>query len=391
MGGARPRVDRAMTRPVRVAHVIHNLRPGGTERRLLAVVAGLDRARFDPVVVCIDGLGELAEEAMALGLEPFVLGRAFRIDASGIPRLARFLRRERVQVVHGWLSLANAFARIAATAARVPVRIAAEGGALTTTDVRRARRDTIAERVLAPLTDAYIANSEAVAASLLHKGLPGAKIVVIPNGVPVLDSPLPEERVHLRFELGAGRDDFLVGMVARIDPDFKDHETFVATVAALASEGRPVRAAVIGDGAGRYEVERRVVELGISERVVFTGYRPDAARLIAALDLSVLLTYSEGFSNVVLESMAAAVPILATAIPSNREAVESGVHGLLVPVRDLEATIAAARRLMDDRGLAEGLGRAACRRVAERYSLDAQAASTMRLYERLLREKAGTL
>ena len=112
---------------------------------------------------------------------------------------------------------------------------------------------------------------------------------------------------------------------------------------------------------------------------------------MAALDVSVMLTYSEGFSNVVLESMAAGVPLLTTAIPPNREAVEDGVHGLLVPVGDLEATAAALRRLLDDRRLARNLAGAARKRALERYTLEAQAIATMRLYERLLEGKAARL
>lgn len=353
---------------------------------MLAVLAGLDRARFEPLLVCIDGLGLLADDAGALGLEPIVLGRGVRLDARGVPRLARRLRRERIQIVHGWLSLANAFARVAGTLAGVP-RIAAEGGAVTTRDPRRARRDALLERALAPLTDAYVANSDAVAKSLRHKGVPERKIAVIPNGVAVSDPLGDEERAALRDELGAASGSQLVGMVARLDAAFKDHETFLAALAALVADGRPVHGAIVGDGGARARLERRAAELGIADRVTFTGYRPDAARAIAVLDVSVLLSSSEGFSNVLLESMAAGVPIVATAIPSNREAIEDETHGLLVPVGRIEETTAALRRLLDDRDVAAKLGAAARRRAAERYSLEAQAAATMNLYDRLLAGK----
>jgi glycosyltransferase involved in cell wall biosynthesis len=374
-----------VTAPVRIAHVIHDLRPGGTERRLLAILGGLDRDRFEPLLVCVDALGPLAGEARALGFEPVVLGRTRRFDLTGIVHLARLLRRERIELVHGWLSLANVFARTAGTIAGVRVRIAAEGGAVTTMDARRGRRDALAERALTPFTDAYVANSQAVADSLRAKRLPREKIVVIPNGV-AIPAPLDmAEREQLRSQLGAGPSDALVGMVARLDADFKDHGTLLAAVAALAAVGRSVRAAVVGDGAARPALERRAAELGIADRVTFTGYRSDASRLLAALDVSMLLTYSEGFSNVVLESMAAGVPLVATAIPPNREAVDDGVHALLVPVRDVEATTAAVRRLLDEPSLSGRLAGAARQRAAERFSLEAQAASTMQLYDRLLR------
>lgn len=374
-----------MTR--RVAHVIHDLRAGGTERRLLATLAGLDRTRFEPMLVCIDGLGPLAAEARELGCEPIVLGRARRRDPRGIPRLARLLRDEGVEIVHGWLSLANVFVRIAGTLADVPVRVAGEGGAVTTPSARRARRDALIDRTLDALTDGYVANSHAVAASLADKGLPPGKIVVIPNGVAVPEPLSHEERARLRADFGGGPNGELVGMVARLDPDFKDHRTFLEAVASLVREGRPLSAAVIGDGPARPGLERCAIELDIADRIVFTGYRPAAGNAICALDVSVLLTYSEGFSNVVLESMAAGVPLLATDIPSNREAVEDGVHGLLVPIGNVADTTAALRRLLDDQALARQLGEAARRRATERFSLEEQATATMQLYERLLERK----
>jgi glycosyltransferase involved in cell wall biosynthesis len=379
-----------MSRPVRVAHVIHDLRPGGTERRLLSVVEGLDRRRFEPLLVCIDGLGELAADARALGVEPVVVGRTARYDARGIRHLARLLRSERVQIVHGWLSLANAFARVAATAAGVPVRIAAEGGVVTTTNRRRSRRDAWIDAALATLTDAYVANSGAVAESLRSRGVPATKITVIPNGIRLPPPASADEREELRRELGVGPGERLLGFVSRLDPEFKDHGTFLRSVAALARDGRPVRAALVGEGPARNALAGLVRTLGLEERVLFTGYRADARRVIGAVDVSVLLSYSEGFSNVLLESMAARTPLVATSIPPNREAVTDGVEALLVPVGDEPATTEAIRRLLDDDALAGRLARAAAER-ARRFSLEEQAERTMELYERLLRRKVATL
>jgi glycosyltransferase involved in cell wall biosynthesis len=374
---------------IRVAHVIHDLRPGGTERRLLAVLAGLDPARFESLLVCIEGLGELAAEARSLGVEPVVLGRARRYDPISILRLARLLRIERVQVVHGWLSLANWYACLAGTLARVPVRIATEGATVVTRDERRMRRDARINRAFAPLAGAFVANSESVATSLRRRGIPDEKIEVIPNGV-ADPAPLGEdEQARLRAELGAGRGTRLIGMTARLDESFKDHETLLRSVQALVAEARSVEAVIVGDGPARASLERLVADLGIADRVTFTGFRPDAARLVGAFDVSVLLTYSEGFSNAVLESMVAGVPLLTTDIPPNREALDNGVEGLLVPIGDGDATTAALRTLLDDGDLAARLAAAAKRRARARFSLEAQAARIMGLYEDLLVSKGA--
>lgn len=376
-----------MVTRTRVAHIIHDLRPGGTERRLLAVLRGLERERFEPILVCIDGLGPLIHDARALGLTPFVVGRANRFDATGIHRLVKFLRTEKVEIVHGWLSLANVFGRVAGTLARVPVRIAAEGAAITTTSRSRARRDKVIDRLLDAVTTAYVANSETVAVHLRAKGLPAEKIVVIPNGVAIPEPLSNARRLRLRSSLGAGPGVALVGMVGRLDPDFKDHHTFLAAIASLIRDGCAVRGAIIGDGPARVTLERFAKALRIEDDVVFTSYRRDAVDLLQAIDVSVSLAYSEGFSNVVLESMAGGVPLIATDIPSNREAVAHGVDGLLVQIRDPRATAVALRRLLDDQTFARRLGEAGRRRVSERYSLEAQAKTTMHLYERMLERR----
>jgi L-malate glycosyltransferase len=379
----------AATSAVRIAHVIHGLRPGGAERRLLAVLAGLHPTRFESLIVCTDELGELADDARAIGVEPVLLGRGRRPASRDVLRLARLLRRERAAVVHGWLSMPSAFARTAGAIARVPVRIAAPGGPVETIDPRRAHRYARAERVLSHVTDAYIANSETVAGSLQGRGISAEKIVVIPNGVAVPVLLGEEERARLRAGLGAHADTELIGMTARLDPGFKDHETLLRSVAALADDGRAVQAAIVGDGPGRPGIERLASDLGIADRVTFAGFRDDAARLVGVFDISVLLTYSEGFSNVVLETMAAGVPLVTTDIPANREAIEDGAHGMLVPVRDVGATVAALRRLLDDEDLAARIGEAARQRARERFSLEAQAERTMQLYDDLLGRKVA--
>jgi glycosyltransferase involved in cell wall biosynthesis len=370
---------------VRVAHVVHGLVAGGAERILLSVLESVDRDRFDSLIVCLDELGSLAPEASDLGFEPIVLGRSSRRDVGVVLRLARLFAHERVSIAQGWLPLPAAVARAAAVTARVPVRIYYEAASEPTPDPHRARRNARLERLLAPFTDGYIANSEAVAAAL-RDGLRAdpAKITVIPNGIAVPEPIDREERERLRAELGAKPGDRLVGMVARLDLHYKDHPTFLRAVALLAAEGRPIRAAVVGEGSGRDELERLAAELGIVDRVEFTGFRRDGARLAQALDVAVLLSHSEGFSQVVLETMAAGVPLVATAIPPNREAVEDGVHGLLAPPGDAPAAAAAVGRLLDDPELASRLGAAAQARATDRYSPASQADATMGLYDRLL-------
>ena len=365
--------------PATVVHVVQSLRPGGTERRLLTLLAALDRSRYRPVLVCVDELGELAPDAEAAGVPPIVLGRRRRWDPSGALRLARLVRDERAEIVHGWLFLANAYARVGGRLGRAPFVVAAEGGAVVSRDPRRLRASRLLESALAPLTDAYVANSAATAAGLRDLGAPPAKIEIVHNGVSPVQPVDPAERERIRAALGARTGTPLVVMVARLDAEFKDHTGFLRSVAELPG----VAAAVVGDGPGRADAEQEAARLGVADRVAFTGFRADARRILASADVSVLLSYSEGLSNTLLESMAAGVPVVATDIPGNREAVRDGVDGLLVPVGDAAATASAIERLIQDVELARSLGEAARVRIEEGFSPEAQALATMALYDRL--------
>jgi glycosyltransferase involved in cell wall biosynthesis len=168
-------------------------------------------------------------------------------------------------------------------------------------------------------------------------------------------------------------------MVARLDPEFKDHATLLDATARLGSSG--VRVVIVGDGPARDRLERRARSLGIDEVVTFTGFRADAGDLMGAMDVSVLLSFSEGLSNVVLDSLSWGLPTIVTDILPNREA--AGEAALYVPVGDAAATAAALERVLTDRALASSLGARGRERAAQ-FSLEEQGRRTMDLYDRLL-------
>jgi len=356
---------------------------------MLAVLEGLDTSRFDPVLCCVNGLGDLEDEARSLGFDPIVLGRRNRGDLTGVITLARIVRERRADIVHGWLYLANVFARAGGRLGGARAIVAAEGAPIAHPPMseRKARARARFERGLARITDAIVANSETVANALLAQGLPAQKIVVIRNGVAIPPPLDRRERAHLRASVGATGEERLVGMVARLDSDAKDHATLLRAHARLRPRFPDVRVVIVGDGFARHPLEALADELGVVDSVTFTGYRPDARRVLGALDVSALLSYTEGMSNVLLESMSWGLPLVITDIPANREAVDELAQDVLVPVGDVDATAAAIARLLDDPATAAAIGARARGRAAEHFSLAAQAEQTMELYERLLERK----
>jgi glycosyltransferase involved in cell wall biosynthesis len=292
-------------------------------------------------------------------------------------RFARFLVRERVDIVHSHDIYNNLFATVWARAARVPAVIASRRWWHTLN--RRAHR--VACAVGYRLADRVLANCDAVATSLVSdEHVPASRVVVIPN---FLDAsafePVPEALRQERLAtFGVPRDALVVGVVARLNP-IKDHASLIRAIATLAARWPRLHLVVAGRGPTRESLERLAAELRLADRVHFVGLQPQQPNLHALFDLSVLPSLSEGFPNAVLEAMAAAAPVVATAVGGTRDAVVSGETGLLVPAADPRALASAIESLLGDPARRAMMGMAGRERAQRMY----QAASVVPLLESL--------
>jgi glycosyltransferase involved in cell wall biosynthesis len=280
------------------------------------------------------------------------------------------------------------FALPAARLARVPVTVASirdMGVYLTPMQIR-------VQRIVCRLADRVVVNAEAIRQWLLEQGYRPDNVTVIRNGVDLARFAGPRGRSSLRQDFGLPPSSRLVAVVARVSPT-KGLEYFLDAAASLAPRYPDAHFVIVGQPApGDREYQRGLeayaARLGLERRVVFTGLRLDVPEVLSEMSCSVLPSLSEGLSNVLLESMAAGVPVVATAVGGNSEAVEDGVTGLLVPPRDTDALVRAIARILDDRELAARFGEAGSRRVADRFSIEASVRATERLYMELL-ERAG--
>lgn len=170
--------------------------------------------------------------------------------------------------------------------------------------------------------------------------------------------------------------------IGRLDP-WKDHALLLD---ALARPEIPAaaRLLVVGDGELRGELEARAVSLGLGQRVVFTGYRRDIGALLQASDLFVVSSHKEGLPMVLLEAMAASVPVVSTAVGGIPGAVRDGQEALLVPAGDAGALAAAVARVLGDAECARRLAAGALARFEARYSRRAMGERYLSLYREIL-------
>jgi glycosyltransferase involved in cell wall biosynthesis len=274
-------------------------------------------------------------------------------------RFARFLQRERIDVLQAYFPDSTYFGVPAAWLAGVPriVRTRNNLGYWMTPWHRRLGR--LCNRV----ADVLVVNCEAARQAVLSdEGLPAERVIVLENGV---------DLSRFRWnEFGNQTAARRVGVVANLRP-VKGLDNFVRAASVLAAAHPDVTFHIAGEGPLRPDLKRLVTECGLGERIVLEGLLADVPGFLAGLDLAVLPSRSEGMSNALLEYMAAGKAIVATSVGGNPRLIDDGVHGLLVPPDDPSALTAAIGRLLSDADLAVQLGQAARRRVEERYSREA--------------------
>jgi glycosyltransferase involved in cell wall biosynthesis len=356
---------------------------GGGERLACQVAARLDPARFESVLCATRPSDpDVVAALRADGVRVLELDRRSRASLAPWLRLVRFLRQERVDVLHAHKFGSNVWGAAVASVARVPVFIAHEHSWSFADDRSRL---ALNRHLVGRVADAVVAVSELDRQRLAATGFDPARIVLQRNGVarPVDDAGSGS----LRRELGAAPDERLVGTVAGLRRE-KRVELLLEAVARLRAAGARARAVVIGDGPEEPRLRERARELGLAD-AAFLGRRDDAAHLAGGLDVAVLCSDREGCPLALLEYMATGRPIVATRVGGVPELASDGVEALLVPPGDAPALAAAIGRLLADDALAAALGVAAARRQAEEFDLDAVVRGLEDLYERLLGRGAG--
>ena len=383
-----PDMRETVARPkrIRLLNMLTSFQIGGTERQVVNLVLRFDTSRFDLHLACLRNMGELLQEITELPVPRpvFGIGRFYtpRTLWQAI-RLARYVKRNRIQIVHTYGFYPNVFAVPSAWLAGASIIVASirDRGDILTPMQRRI------QKWVCGLADCVLVNAEAIRDTLIEQGYKAQKIVVIRNGIVLSRFERRKNGSVLRNELGIPASAPLVCVFSRLNR-MKGVEYFLDAVALLAPKFPEARFLIVGDGAGRAELERHSGNLGLADIVKFTGFRTDVPELLRETSVSVLPSLSEGLSNSLLESMAAGVPVIAANVGGNPEIVEHNISGILVPSRDSVSLAAAMRTVLQDSQLAARLGEAGARRVSELFSMERSVLEVERLYERLVEADA---
>jgi glycosyltransferase involved in cell wall biosynthesis len=365
---------------------------GGAEHLALLIATRLDPDRFDSIL-CVsrwpltgrwkdDPSAQPALELLQSSQARFLpLSRTRKVDVRALARLERFLRRERVDVLHAHKFGSNVWGTLVGRAARVPVVLAHEH---TWSYEGQPLRRFLDRELIARGATRFIAVSREDQRRMSEvEGIHPSKTMFIPNGV--LSSPQPSGR-DVRAELGIAADVPVIGAVGVLRAQKALH-VLLRAAPRLRERWPDVRLLVVGDGPERASLEQLSVALGVADAVVFLGHRADVPDVLRALDVAVCCSDFEGSPLAVMEYMDAALPIVATAVGGVPDLIESGVHGLLVQRGDAPALAAAIAEVLEDRQRARAMGLRARDRRRSEFDIDTLVHRLEGLYLSLLAER----
>ncbi|HET8945732.1 MAG TPA: glycosyltransferase [Candidatus Polarisedimenticolia bacterium] len=353
--------------------VTQDLQRAGAQRQCVELAVGLKHAGWGVAVAVLEQGGPLEAELRSAGIPLHPCPRRWRWDPGPALALARLWSRLDADVVQTFLFLPNFYGRLGRLVRRPRLLVSS----LRSTGIEGWPRYA-AEVLLAPLCDLILANSEAGKSDLVTRGVAPGRIVVIRNGMTFerFDAALrgapPPEACLPRL-----------GMVAQMERR-KDHLGLVEALVRVRARLPEARLFLAGDGSLRPAIEARVRERGLAGSVEFLGTvdRPEA--LLTTLAIAVQASAAEeGTSNSILEAMACGRPVVATDIGGNREVVDHGRTGFIVPARDPDALARALMDLLSNPERIRSMGEAAGASVRARFSREAMIGSTIAAYREM--------
>jgi len=383
-----------------ILYVNHFSEMSGAEVVLTSLIENLDKAQFTPIVAC-PGPGSLVNRLRQMGIEVRIVRMPFlRKTCNPILlfsylvhffyvslQLVKLIIQRDVALVHANSLSACLYSNIAAKLCGIPI----------VWHMHDILRDSLINRIIVRLAGTgatkVIAISNAVRESLVKFGVDPKKCMVIYNGIRLNNRSQTDasDKDLVRDEFNIPYDAPLVGIIGRLHP-LKGQETFLRAASKVVTRFPDAKFLIVGDimgyGSEDYKIRLGTLtrELKLSRSVVFTGFRRDVRRILAALDILVSASWVEPFGLVIIEAMAMAKPVIGTTAGAGPELIEHGITGLLVPPKDADALEEAICSLLENRRIAECMGLNGQRIVRQKFDLRNNLDKITNLYRTLLRE-----
>ena len=379
-----PEVASSKSQAISVCHIISGDRWAGAEAQAAGLLRVLQRQGGVRLSVVVLNEGRLARELRAAEIEVTVISEAHNSFCQIARAAAPWLRARRVQILHSHRYKENLLSHLLAWQCDVPVTVRTQHGMREPFHGLKAARQALAG-VLDCWTGRHLARAVISVSAEMTPRLRarfGNTVAEIPNGIDLdhVHSELTKEEAKQRLGFVGGVP--LIGIVGRIEP-VKRVDLFLNMARLVSNQLRGARFVVAGDGSLLQEMTKLAHEIGLRDKVHFTGHRDDICDLLKALDVLIICSEHEGMPMVLLEAMWLGVPVVVRAVGGMVEVIGEDASGLTIHSASPEELAAACVRLLRDGALCDHLRQSAARTVAERYSVERTAKSMLSLYRRL--------
>ena len=354
----------------------------GAEKQLYLLASSLNRENFKSIVVQLSPDEFTTDNVGPFELFHFPTRRLYSLY--GLRQLSRLLslaKKRKVDIIHTFFEKSEVMGWLAMRLSGTPVWITSRRDL----GFKRKRIYDIIFKMTSKDCKKCIANCNAVREQAIQQeNLPSEKIEVIYNGLDLSEYQQTFKNKSLRKELGLVNGTLLVGLIANFNFEIKGHIYFLGSAKKILEKVPNAKFVLVGDGPLRPRYQEVARELNLNNNVYFLGKRTDVPAIISNLDVSVLSSTNEGFSNVIMESMAAGKPVVATNVGGSREMVTDGVTGYLVPPADSQSMANAVINLLQSSDKAKAMGAAGEKLVLEKFTIERMVKSYESLYKSLI-------
>lgn len=379
---------------IKILYLINSLNVGGTEKRVAALLQRLPRDTFNPRLCCLVEAGALEKSVRDAGVEIEVLGyKGVRVNKKLSPirilqfpglflKFHQYLKRERFDLMHTFLPICNTIGAVVGRGAGVPFII---GSRVCLGEYRDANPlYQPIENFASHRTDAVICNSKMVYEDVLKREkIEPEKLKVIYNGVDVdkfdkLDKSAAAKKIREEFNIPNSSP--IIGIVANLYK-YKGIEYFIDAAKLALLKIPDIFFIIVGRDFGMLAMLKSQAEsLGISERIIFTGFREDVPELISSFDILTLTSLEEGMPNSLLEGMSARKPIITANAGGAVEVVEDGKTGFIIPMKKAEPLAEKIIALLENPALRISMGESGYQRAREIFSFEKMLSSYVDVY-----------
>ncbi|MCP4705590.1 MAG: glycosyltransferase [candidate division Zixibacteria bacterium] len=369
---------------IKIAYIIDIITSptGGTERQLLMLMNEIDKSKFKPYLICLRDSEWLQNNDFPFDVHVLNIGRLFSLDfIKGIISFRKLYKNQKFDIIQTFFRDGNIFGSIAAKYCNCNKIISSRRNM----GYWHTKFDIFLLKLFSKWTPYYLCNSKAAQEQTIEiEKVDPSKISTMYNGLDLTKLNLinDEARAKQRKIWSVKDDEIVIGAIANLRP-VKNIDILIDTAAELIKEFKNLKFIVAGEGDLRKQLQEKIAKLDLVARFFLVGRTNNIYPLLSSFDIAVMPSQSESFSNSLIEYMLAKLPIVASDVGGNSEAIEHNKTGLLFSLEDKNGLLEGVKRLISDRALSRQLGKNAYNNAIRNYSISTMIFNHENYYENI--------